>query len=335
MSKIIRLDDACIEEIRKDFENTLRNAKVSDGKISYTKLLGYTDRKATVYYTSSAWAKQQALIDGFSDEVAWHGVAFRGDDPEKDEYFITDILVYPQRVTAATVTTDQEKYEMWLMGLDDDVFFNTRMQGHSHVNMSVYPSAVDTTLYERLLDQLTDEMFYIFDIWNKRGEKMFKIYDMAKNLLFETSDITVKILDDGTEADDVEVSGVTEEERKLMLEFIGAVRRKKGTEGFLENAKQLVVKTSTTYPPVKNGTYSSSPSAASPKQQADSKPAPALPAKTDATDAESKKQAAGKKRKGKRKRDKKSRPFGGSYGGWYGDGYDGYDDSPYSAFGHT
>ena len=79
------------------------------------------------------------------------------------------------------------------MSHDDDVFNKIRMQGHSHVNMAVSPSSVDLSLYERLLDQLSSDMFYIFMIWNKRGEKTVKIYDIRENILFETADVTVTI----------------------------------------------------------------------------------------------------------------------------------------------
>lgn len=198
MAKIIKITQECIDEIRKDFENVLNNAKLSDGKINYTKTFGSIKRDATVYFTELAWLKMQTLIREFDKEVAWHGLAYRGDDPEKDEYYIRDILVYPQEVAAATVNTDQEKYQTWLMSHDDDVFNNIRMQGHSHVNMGVTPSGVDTSLYDRILEQLDDTMFYIFMIYNKRGDKTYKIYDLAKNVLFETSDVTVSILDDGT-----------------------------------------------------------------------------------------------------------------------------------------
>ena len=194
MAKIIKLTPEYIEEARRDFEETLQNIKLSDGKINFCKSFNSITRRATVYFTEIAWEKMQSLIREFDKEVAWHGVAFRGEDPDKDEYTITDILVYPQEVTGATVTTDQVKYQTWLMEHEDDVFNNIRMQGHSHVNMSTSPSSVDTTLYERILDQLDDTMFYIFLIYNKRGDKTYKIYDLAKNVLFETSDVTVKII---------------------------------------------------------------------------------------------------------------------------------------------
>jgi len=211
MAKIIKLTPNYIEEVRKAFEEALSSTKLSDGKINFTKTFGTSKRDATVYFTELAWLKMQTLIREFDKEVAWHGVAMRGEDPSKDEYYITDILVYPQEVTGATVNTDQEKYQMWLMEHEDDVFNNIRMQGHSHVNMGTTPSSVDTSLYDRILDQLDDDMFYIFMIWNKKGEKTIKIYDLAKNVLFETQDCTVKILDDGT-----------------------------GIEQFLKNAKSMV-----------------------------------------------------------------------------------------------
>lgn len=198
MSKNIKITDESLNEVRKAFEEALSTGKFSDGKITFTKTLGVVNRKATVYFTELAWLKMQTLIREFDKEVAWHGIAKRGEDTSKDEYYITDILVYPQEVTGATVNTDQEKYQMWLMSHDDEVFNNIRMQGHSHVNMGVTPSGVDTSLYDRILEQLDDDMFYIFMIWNKRKEKTIKIYDLAKNILFDTSDVTVEILDDGT-----------------------------------------------------------------------------------------------------------------------------------------
>lgn len=198
MAKIIKLTPDVLDEIKRDFEEELAKAKLSDGKFNFSKTFGSITRKASVNFTEKAWQKMQALIREFDKEVAWHGIAYRGDDPTKDEYYITDILVYPQEVTGATVTADQVKYQTWLMEHDDDVFNNIRMQGHSHVNMSTSPSSVDLALYEKILEQLDDSMFYIFLIYNKRGEKTYMIYDMEKNAKFDTADITVNIIDDGT-----------------------------------------------------------------------------------------------------------------------------------------
>lgn len=192
MSKLIRMTDEKYEEIKAEFYEKLHGVKLSDGEVSFKKSLS-CDEKATLIFSEGAWVKMQALITTYDKEVAWHGIARRGEDTDKNDYIITDIIVYPQKVTGSTVDTDQEKYEQWLMSQDDDIFNNIRMQGHSHVNMGVSPSSVDNTLYEKMFDMFKDDTFYIFMIWNKRKDKFIKIYDMAKNILFETEDITVEV----------------------------------------------------------------------------------------------------------------------------------------------
>lgn len=246
MAKIIKITQECKEELRREFEVALSNAKLSDGKLNYTKSFGNIKRDATVFFTRLAWSKMQALIQDTDKEIAWHGLAYRGEDG-KDEYFITDILVYPQEVTGSTVTTDQEKYQMWLMGQEDDVFNNIRMQGHSHVNFGTTPSSVDNSLYDRILEQLDDSMFYIFLIYNKRGDKTFKIYDLAKNVLFETSDVTVKILDDASSLIQIKIDGLSEEENAELSKHLVEYRTKKQTDEFVKNAKTMVTNKSYQY----------------------------------------------------------------------------------------
>lgn len=193
MSKIIKISAQDFPSIYEEFMQSLRHSRIINGKITFTKQFVNINRKAKIHFSGEAWVKMTALINSFSDEVAWHATAYRDDDESKDEYYIGDIFVYPQTVTGATVTTDQQRYEKWLMDLDDDTFNNLRMQGHSHVNMGVTPSAVDNTLYDGILDRLDDDMFYIFMIWNKKGDKTIMIYDFKKNILFDTADCEIDI----------------------------------------------------------------------------------------------------------------------------------------------
>lgn len=254
MSKLIKVTPEYLNEVRKDFEEALTSGKFSDGKITFTKTIGTINRKAKVFFTPEAWRKMQALVNDFDTEVGWHGVATRGADESKDEYFVTDILVYPQKVTGATVNPDQKEYEMWLMSHDDDVFSNIRMQGHSHVNMGVTPSAVDTSFYEEILSQLDDTMFYIFMIWNKKGNRTVKIYDLKKNVLFDTSDVTVETLPGSEDISDI--YNLSEDEIKAVTGFLTKYREKKSTEAFIKDAKDMVkdkvYKPTTTY----SGAYS-------------------------------------------------------------------------------
>ena len=196
MSKNIKLSPDIIQELQAEFLRTITNKKVTDGMITFTKTFGAIQRRATINFTETAWFKMNALIREFSNEIAWHGIAKRDDDETKDEYWITDIIVYPQEVTGATVTTDQMLYQNWLYSQEDEVFNNIRMQGHSHVNMGTTPSAVDIAAYDEILSQLTEDMFYIFMIYNKRGEKTVKLYDLKKNVLFETADCDIKVVQD-------------------------------------------------------------------------------------------------------------------------------------------
>ncbi len=195
MARPIKMTESLCREILQEFATALRGGRYPDGKISYTRLLTQANRKATLSFTEQAYLKMLMLVNGTDKEVGWHGLVHRAEDETKDEYIVTDLLVYPQEVTGATVTTDQSKYETWLMGHEDEVFNQIRLQGHSHVNMSCVPSPTDTSLYDRIFSQLEEDMFYVFLIWNKRNERMVRIYDMAKNMFFDTDDVTVQVLD--------------------------------------------------------------------------------------------------------------------------------------------
>lgn len=328
MAKIIKLTPEYLEEARRDFEIALAGLKLSDGKISFTKTFGQVNRKATVFFTEMAWQKMQALIREFDKEVAWHGVAKRGEDPEKDEYIISDILVYPQEVTGATVTTDQVKYQMWLYDDANDAVFNDiRMQGHSHVNMSTTPSSVDTSLYERILDQMDDNTFYIFLIYNKRGEFTYKIYDMAKNVLFETSDVMVQILGNGFD----------------MQAFLKDAKDKVVNRPVLASAASYQYGYGA-YDYGNRPPYTTPAKPATPAKSA----TPAQPAvvkqeevkKNNAKLSGSTRKSGSKK--GKRRDKERNRGIGG-YSNlspknactiYEDDDYDGFDDDPYSAFGY-
>lgn len=149
--------------------------------------------KAMVQFKASAFTKLWLMVAEHTQEVAAHCLCIR--DTQPGVFTIQDVLMYPQTVTAATVQATDD-YGPWLMQLDDDQFNRCKMQMHSHVNMSTTPSAVDTSFYNTLLEQVKD--FYIFMIMNKRGEMWFNIYDVANNILYENTDIEYDLLtDDG------------------------------------------------------------------------------------------------------------------------------------------
>lgn len=170
-------------KIKSELENKL--SEISFDPSAYPEV---EKDKANIIIKTEAKEKMLALVNSVSTEIAWHGLAKK---LEKGVYEIYDILVYPQTVTPVTVSTDQEKYEAWLLSLDDDTFNNLRMQGHSHVNMGVSPSGTDLSHQKCTVYNLTKEDFYIFLILNKKGDIYARIFDVKDNMIYEKSDINV------------------------------------------------------------------------------------------------------------------------------------------------
>jgi hypothetical protein len=195
MSKPIIITEELRQEAKDEFAALLDGLKMSNGEINYSKSFKYKDAPAVLWLSPLAYSKTMALVNSFSDEVAWHGTVTR---KAANEFVIEDVFVYPQEVTGTTVNTDQERYTEWLYEFDDETFNKIRMQGHSHVNMAVSPSGVDSGHREKILGQLESDMFYIFMIWNKRLDTHTLIYDMANNVMYGDVDITVKLMGDAS-----------------------------------------------------------------------------------------------------------------------------------------
>ena len=184
----IKLTNKQITDMVAEFRRQLKDTKTRSGKIELSyPLTTLKDReKAEIIFTPTANKKLTALVQLCSKEVGWHGTVVR--DPEKPNHFIIeDILVFPQTVTATTVTPDETDYALWLAGLDDETFNKLRFHGHSHVRMACNPSGVDTEYQDNILENLKD--FYIFGIFNKNSSNWMMIYDIENNILYEDKDI--------------------------------------------------------------------------------------------------------------------------------------------------
>ena len=191
MKKPITITEAMMQEMAELFRAECERAKLADGRVSFSREYKFPDtddRKAKIHFTADAYEKMTKVIDAFSSEVAWHGFVERVGDME---FIVTDILVYPQMVTGATVNTDQEEYTKWLDTIDVEEFNKMHFQGHSHVYMATHPSSVDLGHQSEIIKQLKKDDFYIFMIWNKKREFTAKVYDMATNTLFDGSDVEV------------------------------------------------------------------------------------------------------------------------------------------------
>lgn len=188
MARPVKLTEGMRKKIIKQFADHISQIKYPESKCEYTQSFVYKEQpKATIVLTPLAYRKMTALLEAFDTEIAWHGI---GERTGLNTFKITDIVVYPQKVTVATVEMDTEKYALWLQENDEDErFSHIVMQGHSHVKMATSPSGTDREHQFNIVKQLTDNMFYIFTIWNKRHDKYTIIYDMENNVVYDNSDI--------------------------------------------------------------------------------------------------------------------------------------------------
>lgn len=193
--KPIQLTDEAKSNALEIFKRLLEEQKGTDLNIKITAdtlIAQQNIQKPTVFATAQAYAKMMTLINENNKELAWHGVAVR----VGTNYLIEDILVYPQTVTNSTVDADEEAYAKWLMALPDEVLNHLRFQGHSHVKMNASPSGRDTGNWEKFIDLIEPDDFYLFCIGNQSADFYWTIYDKKLNVQFENKDITFTIIDE-------------------------------------------------------------------------------------------------------------------------------------------
>ena len=191
--KPITINQQVQNKILADFKKYLETNRFADNKLNYTCTLQETTKgkaKPRIIFTVEAYMKMKALINRTDTEIGWHGTVTR----EGNNFTITDILVYPQIVSGSNVETDQKEYQDWLMKQPDEIFNKIRYQGHSHVNFGVVPSGPDEILYDRILQSLKKNDYYIFMIANKRDQFTILLYDLKENTLYDKEDVTVDVL---------------------------------------------------------------------------------------------------------------------------------------------
>lgn len=208
MATPIKMTEAIKKEILEELSAKLDTMLMTEGKIKIDEAYEYKGQRAKLIYTQKAMLKILSLVETYDSEIAWHGTVERIDDVT---WKIKDILIYPQVVTGATVNTDQEEYQEWLESLSDDDINSLRYQGHSHVRMSVSPSGTDMEHQGKILEsmRLQKDGYYIFQIINKDMKTNVWIYDLARNIKYDTADIDVCI-------EDVDLSELHDQTNKLV-----------------------------------------------------------------------------------------------------------------------
>ena len=131
------------------------------------------------------------LVDTINTEVAWFGSAEVEVSPHGNTIYTLkpELLIYPQLVTASTVSPDDEgeAYDQWWIEQLSSGRVMT-WHGHSHCNMGCFPSGTDQSLRTNLN---ADGGIHIYTIHNKSGAVHLEVYVdniLASSILIDNDD---------------------------------------------------------------------------------------------------------------------------------------------------
>lgn len=188
----------------EEFSKYLEKARIDfstgsiDIKLPVEKLCNKDYLEPTVIMTPAAYLKMLTFVESSNEECAWHGTVVR--DKENNIFHIDDVFMFPQTVTGSTVRAVDGAFEKWSNSISDEKYNTIRFQGHSHVNFTATPSAVDRDYYNDMLQAFKDTDFYIFCIMNKKRDIYWLIYDLEQNIMYEPADIEFVV---GSEEEDI------------------------------------------------------------------------------------------------------------------------------------
>lgn len=189
-----KITDQKHDELMKKFSDYLKSISMTTNSFSfsYSAPDEKNKDKVMVTFTMKAYIKMRDLVDRYASEVGWFGFIDKLGDLE---YRITDICVYPQLVTGATV---KETNDPWDDDMPIEQIKRRHFHGHSHVNMAPNPSGTDMKHRADQMELVKSDSFYLFLITNKSCAWTAALFDLANNTVYDTDDILLDVdLGDG------------------------------------------------------------------------------------------------------------------------------------------
>lgn len=184
------------EDLYKQLVEKLKSYTFDDeGELTVSTKLGEKAKeKVKLIYSPMAYLRMRTLVDKFDSEISWFGLVKRLD---KKAFYIYDVLVCKQKVNGGKVDTEDDDMLDFITNLTDEQSENMFFQAHSHVNFPTRASGTDMQNQEDILNGMPGhEGFYIFQIWNKKGEISTYLYDLDNNTFYDKNDVEMQIQDE-------------------------------------------------------------------------------------------------------------------------------------------
>lgn len=186
-----KLFDKFIEQFKNEIDNFSFSSNSSSITIK-TNFNSVAKEKVLILFTPEAYLRMNALVHAFTTEIGWYGLVNKISDKV---YEIYDVKVCQQYVTGGKVDTDDKETLDFFESLTDDELDHMHYQAHSHVNMSTSASGVDLGNQADVVKNMGKTGFYIFQIWNKKGDISTYLYDLDNNVFYDSKDVEIAIED--------------------------------------------------------------------------------------------------------------------------------------------
>lgn len=186
--KPIKYTEDYIEREAQKAYDAMKNKLQLDAVACHSRDKGTeAEVRPQIHFSTKAWNRARALVNMCDKEIAWHGFVQR----QGLMFMITDVVVPPQVVTGTSVESDSSKWAEWSAHLTDEQFNSMRCHMHSHVNMGVFSSGVDDDYQKDMVTKNGNLDYYIFLIFNKRGDIFARVYDVENNIMYDDSDVDI------------------------------------------------------------------------------------------------------------------------------------------------
>lgn len=180
-----------VDKFKKELENFVFNKNESSITVK-TGIGEVLKDKILIIFSQEAYLRMQALVESYNTEVGWYGLCDRIDEKT---FRVYDVKLCRQYVDGGKVDTEDEDTLEFFNSLSDDEADHMHFQAHSHVNMSTTASCIDLQNQADVVQNMGNSGFYIFQIWNKKGDINTYLYDIDNNTFYDRKDIDIDIED--------------------------------------------------------------------------------------------------------------------------------------------